>query len=583
MRLSLIAFSLGVLFGGILPGQPDSSYFPLLFIPAILSFRFPIFRLPAAYCFGLFWVLNWAATSLENLLPAELERNDFWVRGRIVNLPEVNDTNSQFVFRIEKSCIKPLASCDFSNNLLQGQLIQLSIYQKLTLKSGQHWQFKVRLKRPHGFANPGGFDYEAWLWQKQIRAGGYVRDDAANLLYRDETTYSFVHLRNQFRQKLEQLFPSQGLKHLNLIKALTIGERQGVTDEELDLFSATGTNHLMVISGMHVGFVALLFYQLSKFSLKKIGTLALYISIPRLAAFMAILAAYFYAGMAGFGLPAQRAFIMIAAFMLAQCCCRHSSVINSYCLALALVLMFNPLAPVSSGFWLSFSAVAILVFSVRQAGKQQSPGLIKLLLMIKTQFFIFLGLLPFMLLFFQQSSLSAPLVNLLAIPYVTLLVVPLCLLILLLSYFSTELVIYFCYCADRLLKIFLSILELINGYWPQALVDLPALDLWQWLMLLLAISLFLFGLTREKYYRLLMLPLLCCIPLLFITDSKLKLNEFQLDVLDVGQGLALVIRTQHHVMLYDLGPAYSDSFDAGQVLFYHFYVLKILVILIRWL
>lgn len=128
MRLSLIAFSLGVLFGGIFPGQPDSSYFPLLFIPAILSFRFPIFRLPVAYCFGLFWVLNWAATSLENLLPAELERNDFWVRGRIVNLPEVNDTNSQFVFRVEKSCIKPLASCDFSNNLLQGQLIQLSIY-----------------------------------------------------------------------------------------------------------------------------------------------------------------------------------------------------------------------------------------------------------------------------------------------------------------------------------------------------------------------------------------------------------------------------------------------------------------------
>ncbi len=564
MRSWMIAFSLGILLGGIIPGLPASNFLPLFFIPTILGFRFSACRLLGAYCIGLFWVLNWATNSLEQLLPAELERKDFWVRGSIASLPELNRLNSQFIFKVEESCLKPLASCDFSNELLQDQLIQLSIYQELALSPGQRWQFKVRLKRPHGFANPGGFDYEAWLWQKQIRASGYVRSDEANLLYEDKAGHSFISLRSQFRQKLDQLFPDEGLKHLNLIKALSIGDRQGITDEEWSLFSATGTNHLMIISGMHVGFIVLMFYHLSKLSLKRIGRLALYLSIPRIAAFMAVIAAYFYAGMAGFALPAQRAFIMIAAFMLAQCCCRHSSVINSYWLALALVLMINPLSPVSSGFWLSFIAVAVLVFFVNQPDRQQSPGLIKLVLMFRTQLFIFLGLLPFMLLFFQQSSISAPLINLVAIPFLTLLIVPLCLLILLLSYFSTELVIYFSFCAERLLEFFLSMLELINQHWPQALLKLPALAFWQWLMLLLAISLMLLGLTGTKNFRFLILALICCIPVLFVRGNKLDLNEFQLDVLDVGQGLALVIRTRQHVMLYDLGPAYSDSFNAGE-------------------
>ncbi len=563
MRSLMIAFSLGVLLGGIIPGLPESKYLALLVIPLILSFRFPLCRLLAAYCLGLFWVLNWTLNSLAQLLPAELERKDFWVRGNVVSLPEVNDTGSQFFFKVEKSCLKPLASCEFSNELLQNQLIQLSTYEKLEVSPGQHWKFKVRLKRPHGFANPGGFDYEAWLWQKKIRASGYVRSDEANFLYKTEPDPVFTILRNHFRQKLSWLFPDWGLKHLNLIQALSIGDRQGISNEEWDLFSATGTNHLMVISGMHVGFVALIFYHLCQLGLKRIGSLALHVPSTRIAALMAIIAAFFYAGMAGFALPAQRALIMVAAFMLAQCCCRHSSVINSYCLALVLVLIFNPLAPVSSGFWLSFIAVAVLVFVVNHPDRQRSAGLIKLTLMFRTQVFIFLGLLPFMLLFFQQTSISAPLVNLIAIPYVTFFVVPLCLLILVMSYFSTELMVYLCFFAERLLEIFVSMLELISQYWPQALVELPALTLWQWMILLMLIAMVLWVPTRARGFWPAIVLLLFCVPPVFVRGDKLSDSEFQLDVLDVGQGPALVIRTRQHVMLYDLGPAYSNSFDAG--------------------
>ncbi len=109
--------------------------------------------------FGLFWVIN----NSELILPSELERKDFWVRASIVSLPEANGINTPFIFNVEESCLKPLKSCGFSEDILQAQLIQLSVYQHLVLTPGQYWQFKVRLKRPHGFANPGDFDYEAWL------------------------------------------------------------------------------------------------------------------------------------------------------------------------------------------------------------------------------------------------------------------------------------------------------------------------------------------------------------------------------------------------------------------------------------
>ena len=350
MRSWMIAFSLGIFFGGIIPGTPNSSYLLLLFVPVILSFRFSTYRLSAAYCLGLFWVLNWAVNSLDQLLPSELERKDFWVRGDIVNLPEVNGRNTQFTFKVESSCLEALPSCEFIDGVLHEQLIQLSLYQRVELMPEQRWQFKVRLKRPHGFLNPGGFDYEAWLWQKEIRAIGYVRDDHANHLLEYKPSYNFQSLRYRFRVMLDRLFSNERLKHLNLIKALSIGDRRDITDEQWALFSSTGTNHLMVISGMHVGFVALLVYQISKLFLRRMGLLALYFPAPRIAALIAVLAAYLYAGMAGFGLPAQRAFLMIAVFMLAQCCCRHSSASSSYCLALALVLLINPLAPLSSGF-----------------------------------------------------------------------------------------------------------------------------------------------------------------------------------------------------------------------------------------
>ena len=566
MRSWMIAFSLGIFLGGLIPGIPNATFLPLLFIPVILCLGIYECRLLGAYCLGLYWVLNWAVISVNELLPAELERQDFWVRGEIVSLPEIDGRQSQFVFKVNNACLEPLSDCDFSDDILAEQLIQLSLYQHKQIIPGQRWQFKVRLKRPHGFLNPGGFDYEAWLWQKEIRASGYVRDDESNALLIPNEILNFQYLRYQFLLRLNQLFPNQSLKHLNLILALSIGDRQSITDDQWTLFNATGTTQLMGISGKHVSLLALFIYQFSKMFLSRLCKLVLYIPAARIAEFLAILVAYLYAAMAGFGLPAQRAFLMVATFMFAQCICRHSTSSNSYCLALALVLLINPLAPVGSGFWLSFIAVAMLIFVIKQTETAKTTKLVKIKNLFKTQLYIFLGLLPFMLLFYQQSSISAPLVNLFAIPFITLLIVPLCLAILLVSFFSSELVTFLCLCVDRLLEKFLLLLKVVNTYWPHALLDLPSLALWQWLLFFILMVLTLYQIPLSKPWPLIKIVFgaLSMLAILFIKDSKLELDVFQLDILDVGQGLAIVIRTREHVMLYDLGPSYSDNFNAGE-------------------
>lgn len=562
MRSWMIAFSTGMLLASLVPRLPPVHYFPLLLIIPLLSWRAAWLRLSGAYCLGLLWFLLWAWEATESLLPETLEREDIWVRGVISSLPEAGQFNTSFHFKVEQSCIQAkLSQCSFEDAELQGQMILLSVYQEIELAPGQRWLFQVRLKRPHGFQNPGGFDYEAWLWQQKIRATGYVREHPSNRLLETQDR-GFQQLRHHFRQTLTAVFADQELRFMKLIRALSIGDRQGLSSSDWDLFSATGTNHLVVISGMHLGFVALLFFALGRAIVKKTGCLCLIIPAPRLAALLGLVATYCYAQLAGFGLPVQRALVMAAAFMLGMLICRQRSIYDSYCLALALVLALNPLAGVSSGFWLSFAAVAVLIFFAR---RQEFPvGLIqRLFLLLKSQLMIFLGLLPFMLFIFQQSSLAAPLVNLLAIPYITLLIVPLCLLALVLSTFSESLLFWLGTVLDWLLGLFMAFLTSVASAWSQSLLLLPALSPWQWGLFLLAMTGSLLALQHKA--RLCIPGLALASLLLFLpTAEKIKTGQFQIDILDVGQGLALLIRTRNHVLLYDTGPRYSDSFNAGE-------------------
>ncbi len=568
MRSWMIAFSLGILLAGFIPHLPKSIYIPLFFIPALLSLRFNFLRLLAPYCLGLVWFIGWAQYSVNHILPKELEKNDHWVRGYISDLPRQTALGSNFTFNVDKACSNYLfENCESIGSALDNQNIQLSLYELIQIEPGQYWQFKVRLKRPNGFLNPGGFDYEASLWEQGIRAVGYVRKDNNNHIFEVIADWGFDSFRYQFKQKLIGISAGHSLQQLNLLLALSIGDRQGISAKDWELISAKGTNHLVVISGMHVGFVAFLAFNLSKFFFKQFTSLTKLIPAQRFAALMALVGAYVYAEMAGFGLPAQRAFIMIAAFMLGHFFCRHSIASSSYCFALALVLAFNPLAPISAEFCLSFAAVGILLFCIRKDQSQKKLSFLgKTLLLFKTQCYIFLGLLPLMLIIFQQTSFSAPLVNLFAIPYITLLIVPLCLLVLVLSFFqpfsSHTIFQIIVVLTDKLVEFFVNKLIQIHELSADALIQLPAIPAWQSLVLITCLVLALHGLGLKKGLRIGLL--LGLSPMLLVRSAELSDGEFELHVLDVGQGLASVIRTHKHVLLYDLGPKCSEDFNAGK-------------------
>lgn len=226
MRSWTIAFSLGILLASLIPELPDGSISLLLLIPPVLSLRLRCLVLLGAYCLGISCLLYWAQHANQSLLPAELERQDIWVRGEVRGLPERDQLNTRFELRVLSACPhSKLAACDFNAKLLQNELIQLSLYQDFDLIPGQRWQFKVRLKRPHGFQNPGGFDYEAWLWQRGIRASGYVREDSANHLLQP-AAFNLDRLRQLIRNRINQTSLQQGLQYPALIRALSIGDRR---------------------------------------------------------------------------------------------------------------------------------------------------------------------------------------------------------------------------------------------------------------------------------------------------------------------------------------------------------------------
>lgn len=562
----MIAFSLGVLLASLIPAVPEGNLPFLLLIPALLSLRLHCLFLTGAYCLGLLWLLLWAQDASRNLLPAALERQDIWVKGVVSSLPEPGPRNTRFEFRVLTSCTNSaLAACEFSTELLHNELIQLSLYQQASLVPGQYWQFRVRLKRPHGYQNPGGFDYEGWLWQRGIRASGYVREDTANQLLR-EAGFTVDAFRQRVRARISQLEANGSLQQPALIRALSIGDRQGMDKADWDLFSSTGTTHLVVISGMHLGILTGSLFLLLRWLLAWVPGLCLWLPVARLAALICLPLAWIYAQLAGFALPVQRAFIMSAVFLLSLCLSRHRTVYDAYCLALMLVLLRNPLAVLSSGFWLSFAAVGLLL--VFLSGSTRTRTVLpswqqRLGDLLLSQILIFIGLLPLMLLLFQQSSLLAPVVNLFAIPFITLLVVPLCLLSLLLMPIFESGFDFLCLLLDGLLSFFIVSLEFLTALFPRALLQLPALPGWQWGAVLTVTLLSLFALRIGKHWLCLLL-LLALIPAYRVSEPKLPPGHIQLDILDVGQGMAIVIRTREHVLLYDLGPGYSPEFNAGE-------------------
>ena len=543
-----IAFLLGIISASYLPEMPGLWWSGLLLIilPVIWFFRrYRWVQSVAVFISGGLWLIVYVHLFAPVDLPTLIDSQTITVTGEIVAIPRNNTQRSRFDFFINE-----IHDVDTK---WHGK-VRLSWYHPdVHLRAGQHWRLKIKLKPAHGFANPGGFDYERSLYRQGIAATGYVREAKSAILISQSTT---LHSIRQFlSNNLRQAMPTA--QHAGLLIALTTGDKQYIDPQQWQVLTRTGTIHLMAISGLHIGLIFGLFFWLGSFTWRMSARLCLFRPAQDVAIVTGLIAAIIYAAMAGFSIPTQRALIMLAVIAISLLSRRLTAPLDVLQAALLMVLMLDPLAILSAGFWLSFAAVAVILLTLDRADDaSETPAWYRL---IKIQWVIALGLLPLTSLFFYQVSVVAPVMNLLAVPWVGLLVVPLSLMGAVLSVISPSMAEWVLSLADSLMQILWWLLTQASDS-PYAVVHPANPAPWILLLTLSGLALVLFHPATR--YRVVGLCLFA--PLFLPATSSLEEPGFQVDFLDVGQGLAVVVRTAEHTLLYDAGFSNDTGFDIGQ-------------------
>jgi competence protein ComEC len=518
----------------------------------------------SAFVAGLLIAVFSAQKQLNARLPAALEGQDIILQGRIQDIPEFRQTmdnqgniaDGGLRFRFN---IKQAFELDGKRQLpLSGGIVRLGWYKDWKpVEAGEIWRLRVRLKRPSGFMNPGGFDYEKWLFSERIIATGYVRK-AKNVALNQRISAAPWWSINHLREGIHKIIQTQVMDKPSaaILSALSIADRSNLDREQWQILQQTGTSHLVAISGLHIAIVAG-FAFLPVFLLWRIfPRLNEMIPVPVAGGVLGIIFALFYAMLAGFTLPTQRALLMVMIALLGLISRRYYPASSILAIALVAVLLLDPLAAMTISFWLSFLAVGIILIILRRQMLIEKPRLHSLTL----QIILSLGMFPLTLLFFGTGSLVAPLANIFAIPWVALIVVPLTLLgvlfIPLSRFFSDALFNIAALAVDWLFKGF----EYLNSF-DLLTVDLPAIPV---VYLLLAFAGFLFFLLPKGFPGRWLAAFLV-LPAVLFSPAKPDPGSFTYALLDVGQGMASVLRTKNHVLIYDVGKRLNDNFDVGRL------------------
>ncbi|NOY66277.1 MAG: DNA internalization-related competence protein ComEC/Rec2 [Gammaproteobacteria bacterium] len=545
MILSVLSFLGGIISLHQLAVLPETLWLlvSLLILPVLYRYKKfkPVFWL---LC-GFFWAWVQAGWFYQHNLPDDLEGKDTVVTGEIISVPEFYSNRSKFIFSISH------AKSDYGEWKKPGK-VRLAWYGKpKDLKPGQIWQFNVRMKKPNGFMNPSGFDYESWLFQQGINAVGYVRKSDDNRLI--DSQFNFQLIRQYIKTGLSKALVNAEYKGIML--ALALGLRGDIDQKQWDVLQRTGTSHLIAISGLHIGLVAGFCFFIGRFLWVRLpSALALRYPAPKVAAIFAMTGAVFYAFLAGLALPTQRALIMIAVVMISLLADRVSRPGRVLSLSLFVILFIDSSSVLSPGFWLSFSAVGVLLYAM--TGRIRSPegwrswG--------RAQWIVTIGLVPLTLFIFQKTSVISPLANSLAIPWVSFLIVPLLLIgtiVLMLYEPAGQLILTVCNALLKPMDMYLIWLsELPFAQWVQ---HSPSV----WVILVSVVAVVL--LLSPKGLPLKFVGLILLFPVFLVVPATLPDASVRFTVLDVGQGLASVIETKNHVVVFDSGPKFSDRFDTG--------------------
>ena len=555
MRIPLIAFCFGNWLLQQQAALPASRWLwalPLLSAALLLPrFSYPFLNILRSLgivvlcaTLGFAWAAWRADMRLADRLPDHWQGVDIVVVGVVNDLPQANARGERFVLDVEQ-VITP--------NAPDLKRIQLTRYwprngsRNPSVQAGERWQFTVRLKRPYGTHNPHGFDLEAWMLERGIAGSGYVRDHPLPQRIDAKAASPSAWIAAARAAIRARIVDTLGdAPYAGVIAALVIGDQRGIPHGQWRVFTRTGVNHLLSISGLHVTMIAALAGWAAAFVWRRLPRAAERLPARQAGLLAAVLAACVYALLAGFQVPAQRTLFMLEVLVLAFWGRREPRPFSALVWALFAVLLIDPWAVLSAGFWLSFGAMATILWVT--FGRVAMPD--KLRGWVTVQAAVTLALAPALLLLFQQVSIVSPLANAVAIPVVSWLVTPLALL--------GVVVPSLWHLAAWLMEWLGQGLAWASTL-PWAVAVQPAPDGWTTLLAVIGTV----WLLLPRGFPLRALGGLLWLPLLFPQQAQIAPNTFQADVIDVGQGTAILIRTANHALLYDTGAAFADS-DAGE-------------------
>lgn len=523
----------------------------LAFFKLFFSLKWILFF--AACCLGFSYSLIMAQQQFNQQLPVRLEGKTLIAKGRIITIPINYLGTVRFDFLIQN--LVTFGPLRYPIRVRIKGYFHKNLKILTDFKKGDTWQFALRLRRPRSFWNPGSFDYRAELFQQNIGGTGYLLEKFPLHLIQPTNAYYFIdNLRQKIYLNVKKALQNYPL--LGLINSLTTGVRSEITDEQWKIIRNTGTNHLFAISGLHLAFIASIIYWLVRFIFSRIPYAALYIPTPKIASAITLLSILFYSALAGFAIPTQRALLMLSVYSLAIIQRRYITQWHSFHLALMIILIVEPFVVLSASFWLSFAAVLLIFFAVSNRIKPLKNWRA----WCRIQLTVSLGLIPLSLLFFHQISWISFVANLIAIPSIGFLILPLSLLGSLLSIVSLILGSYILIFTEQLLELLWKLLSFFSEI-PLTQYYAHLSNYWILASSLIGMLLLLAPKGMPARY----LGFFWVLPLFLGESQRPHYGDIWIHLLDVGQGLSSIVRTQHHILIYDTGPRLSLTFDAGKL------------------
>ena len=529
---------------------------------------------------GFAWNARYAEKRLANILATDLEGKEFSLEGRVIALPQSSSSGAKFAFQVDRAISGGELLHDFSKRVyLSWQPAWRSPQEIPEVIPGQRWKFKAKLKRPYGSLNPHTFDFERWSFHQDFGASGSVR--SGELLQDQDIAWTELELRMELarwhlRKKIQSMLPSDA-RYVGVLIALVMGDQNAIHQDDWQVFNATGIGHLISISGLHVTMLAAVGASLAAFIWRR-RTWPLIAPVSKVAAVSGFLTAFVYAWLAGFQIPAQRTMYMVGVVAFALWTGRNPRSFDIWWWALAFVLLIDPMAPYTPGFWLSFGAVAAILYAMGDSsgllgiptGKELEVhwthrGLRALREACRVQAVVTLSLLPITLYWFYQVSLVSPLANAFAIPLVSYVVTPLAITGALLPEFIGR---WLLLPAHGSMEYLAFALERMAGWsWSVAWSRQP-----EWWMLILSLCGIVYAIrpgdiSKLWWWRLLGITFsvpLFIFPAPLLRGVHLAEGEFRATVFDIGQGTAVLVETANRKLLYDTGPIQGKKDDAGQ-------------------